>query len=119
MKRWLLLVACLMPVLVAGQLPPPQGPPEDRPPEQVTPHEQGPPEDRPPTHEAQTSMQYQVVRRVQRELQKQGYDPGTIDGKMGARTRSTLKRYQTDHGLPATGEIDAKTLETIELRTRQ
>jgi peptidoglycan hydrolase-like protein with peptidoglycan-binding domain len=55
---------------------------------------------------------------VQRELRKQGYDPGTIDGKMGPRTRSTLKRYQTDQGLLATGEIDAKTLETMELRTR-
>jgi hypothetical protein len=69
--------------------------------------------------EAQTPMRHQVVRRVQRELQKQGYDPGTIDGKMGPRTRSTLKRYQTDHGLPATGEIDSKILETIVLRTTQ
>jgi hypothetical protein len=81
----------------------------------IIPRHQAAPEVGPPTY-----MRYhQVVRHVQQELQKQGYNPGKIDGKMGPRTRSTLKRYQTDHGLPATGEIDSKILETIVLRTTQ
>jgi peptidoglycan hydrolase-like protein with peptidoglycan-binding domain len=63
-------------------------------------------------------MQQQVIRNMQRKLQKQGYDPGTTNGKMGPHTRSTLKRYQTDHGLPATGEINVKTLETINYAQR-
>lgn len=65
--------------------------------------------------EAQRSTRYQVVRYVQMELQKQGYNPGMIDGKIGARTRKSLMHYQEDHNLPVTGEIDTKTLEALKL----
>jgi hypothetical protein len=35
-----------------------------------------------------------------------GYDPGPIDGKMGAKTRAAIKKFQEDNGLAPTGKID-------------
>ncbi len=32
-----------------------------------------------------------------------GYGPGPIDGKMGARTRAAIRRYQSDTGFEVTG----------------
>lgn len=34
---------------------------------------------------------------------------GFVDGKMGTRTRAALFAFQTDNGLPATGEMNAET----------
>ncbi|WP_029008288.1 peptidoglycan-binding domain-containing protein [Azospirillum halopraeferens] len=41
---------------------------------------------------------------LQRALQQAGYDPGPVDGAMGARTRAAIRAYQQDSGLPVTGE---------------
>jgi membrane-bound lytic murein transglycosylase B len=37
------------------------------------------------------------------DLQKLGYDIGTIDGVLGHKTRAALRQYQKTHGLPADG----------------
>ncbi|MEZ4407953.1 MAG: peptidoglycan-binding protein [Polyangiales bacterium] len=50
---------------------------------------------------------------VQARLRNLGYDPGPIDGVVGARTRRALRRFQSDHGLDATGEPDAATRERL------
>jgi peptidoglycan hydrolase-like protein with peptidoglycan-binding domain len=47
--------------------------------------------------------------RVQGRLKELGHDPGPIDGRLGLQTKAALKAFQTDYGLPATGEIDAET----------
>ena len=39
----------------------------------------------------------------QRSLQRLGYDPGGIDGIIGANVRSALRAYQKAHGLPPDG----------------
>jgi peptidoglycan hydrolase-like protein with peptidoglycan-binding domain len=49
------------------------------------------------------------VARVQNALKQAGHDPGPIDGVMGAQTSAALKAYQKEHGLDATGELDAAT----------
>ena len=36
-----------------------------------------------------------------------GYDPGPIDGKMGAKTRAAIRRYQSDTGFEVTGNPSA------------
>ncbi|MXO58715.1 L,D-transpeptidase family protein [Altererythrobacter salegens] len=48
-------------------------------------------------------MQAQVV------LDRQGFGPGVIDGKMGASTKNALKGFQEANGLDVTGELDDET----------
>ena len=53
---------------------------------------------------------------VQRALAREGYYDGAIDGTMGPATRKALRRYQRDHGLEATGQIDGALIEALRLR---
>lgn len=49
------------------------------------------------------------VKQAQGILQELGYDPGSIDGRMGKKTREALRQFQHAHNLPETGQIDAAT----------
>ena len=49
------------------------------------------------------------IEAVQRELTERGYNPGTIDGAMGWRTRGALREFQRSAGIPDTGYIDDAT----------
>lgn len=55
-----------------------------------------------------------VIRDLQNELKELGYDPGTADGKWGAKTELALKKFQRDNNLPATGKLDEDTKRMIE-----
>jgi Putative peptidoglycan binding domain len=57
----------------------------------------------------------QVVVDVQRQLQRDGYYYGAIDGALGPMTRRAIAAYQADHGLAVTSAIDEPTLETLGL----
>ncbi len=57
-----------------------------------------PPEDKP-----RPLMQAQVV------LDRIGFTPGVVDGKMGMSTVNALKGFQEARGLPVTGELDQAT----------
>lgn len=48
-----------------------------------------------------------TVREAQELLQKLGYDVGGADGVAGQRTRTAIRAFQADSGLPATGAISA------------
>lgn len=52
-------------------------------------------------------MQTQVV------LDRQGFGPGVIDGKMGLSTANALDGFQEEHGLPVTGKLDAATQQAL------
>jgi hypothetical protein len=54
-----------------------------------------------------------TVRTAQLLLTYKGYDPGTVDGQMGSRTRSALEEFQQKSGLPLSREADAATLESL------
>ena len=56
------------------------------------------------------------VEAVQRRLVELGYEPGTVDGLMGPRTRTALAALQRDRALAATGHVDADTLAALGLR---
>jgi localization factor PodJL len=47
-----------------------------------------------------------AVRNIQAILNKNGYDAGTPDGKLGARTVSAIKAFQTKNGQEPTGRIN-------------
>lgn len=52
---------------------------------------------------------------VQRALNKLGYNAGTADGIMGARTKTALAKYQRDNGLPI-GGMNTPTLKKLGLQ---
>ena len=47
---------------------------------------------------------------VQRNLLRLGYDPGPIDGQMGAKTTQALRLFQADRRLPVDGKVSADIL---------
>lgn len=48
------------------------------------------------------------IRQVQSALQKAGFDPGPIDGKLGPKTKKAIKKFQKSKGLTQNGEVDSK-----------
>jgi peptidoglycan hydrolase-like protein with peptidoglycan-binding domain len=61
----------------------------------------------------QPDMQQSDIRQAQRRLQEAGFDPGPIDGQLGARTKEALREYQKAHGLPQTGQLDESTRDSL------
>lgn len=56
-----------------------------------------------------------LTRRIQQILDEEGYEPGPIDGHMGAQTRAALTRFQTAMAFPPTGDVDSRTLDALGL----
>lgn len=57
--------------------------------------------------------QSQDVREAQERLATFGYDPGPADGIIGPKTRSALRSFQEQAGLPVSGEADPQTLDAL------
>ena len=57
-------------------------------------------------------------REGQRAPRDLGYDPGPTDGVFGPRTRTALAKYQTSERLPVTSDLDALTLERLDVYRR-
>lgn len=53
------------------------------------------------------------VKAVQQALKDKGHDPGAVDGKMGPKTQSALREFQTKEGLKASGRLDADTMSKL------
>lgn len=53
------------------------------------------------------------IEMVQRRLNALGYQAGTADGVAGPRTRTALRAWQADVGLPRTGEVDRAAVERL------
>lgn len=51
---------------------------------------------------------------AQARLLNLGYDPGPIDGLLGPRTGSALRRFQSDHGLPVSSQLDDPTRHALQ-----
>jgi len=45
------------------------------------------------------------VMEVQQGLAGMGYDPGPVDGVIGSRTRTAIRAFQADAGLPVDGQV--------------
>ena len=67
--------------------------------------------------EAQTER-LPFVREAQCALRDLGYHPGPIDGTFGPQTRSALVKYQVAEKLPVTGQLDAETMERLDVYKR-
>ena len=69
-------------------------------------------------HFAQRPQRPPFVREAQRALRDLGYDPGPIDGTFGSQTRAALEKYQLAERLPVTGELDALTMDRLDVYRR-
>jgi peptidoglycan hydrolase-like protein with peptidoglycan-binding domain len=54
-----------------------------------------------------------VVKDVQASLAAAGYDPGPADGRMGAKTRAAIIRYQQEKGLAVDGTPSPQLLQHL------
>ncbi len=59
---------------------------------------------------ARLHLEPERVNQIQEALIREGYLQGDTTGQWDARTREAMLRYQTDHGFPATGLPEAKSL---------
>ncbi|MEW6170749.1 MAG: peptidoglycan-binding domain-containing protein [Candidatus Omnitrophota bacterium] len=50
-----------------------------------------------------------TARQIQVALQKAGFDPGIIDGRIGPKTREAIKAFQAANGLGADGRVGKET----------
>lgn len=64
----------------------------------------------------QTALRNAMVR-LQVELKKLGYAPGTADGYYGNKTKSAIAAFQQDCGLNKTGVMDQNTLNALDERS--
>ena len=53
------------------------------------------------------------VREAQEALKNKGYDPGPVDGRIGARTKEAIRSFQSASNLDATGTLDAQTAQQL------
>lgn len=49
------------------------------------------------------------VKQIQIALKNAGFEPGSIDGKMGRQTREAIRAFQKAHNITATGKVGKKT----------
>lgn len=49
------------------------------------------------------------IREIQQALKNAGFDPGSVDGKLGRRTRGAIREFQRAHGLKADGIVGPQT----------
>ena len=50
-----------------------------------------------------------TIKEIQAALKNAGFDPGTLDGKMGPRTQQAAKEFQRAKGLKVDGKVGPKT----------
>ena len=63
------------------------------------------------------------IAQIQHALKNFGYDPGTIDDRLGKNTRKAIKEFQIAKGISPTGKIDSRTyfelLENPRIETKE
>ena len=68
---------------------------------------------RPPSYQVRFNrlhLEPERVQEIQQALIREGYYKGEASGQWDPQTRDAMLRYQTDHGFPATGLPEAKSL---------
>ena len=71
------------------------------------------PTDDPEALEAALGLQRSERQRIQTALWASGFDPAGRDGLFDRKTRSAIGRWQTSHGMPATGYLDVEAARTL------
>lgn len=58
------------------------------------------------------------VKQVQAALNAAGYAAGPPDGALGPKSRAAISRYQSDHNLAATGDVNAELLTSLVITSK-
>jgi peptidoglycan hydrolase-like protein with peptidoglycan-binding domain len=61
-----------------------------------------------------TGMDPNMVREVQADLRRHGYDVGPADGRLGPRTQAAIRQYEQLNGLPVDGMPSGALLEHLQ-----
>ena len=62
-----------------------------------------------PMVSAADKPEHQGVKNAQQSLSDKGFYHGSVDGKIGPRTRDGIREYQKSENLPVTGRLDTET----------
>jgi peptidoglycan hydrolase-like protein with peptidoglycan-binding domain len=65
------------------------------------------------TRGTSASMSVEEIRQVQIALNAKGFDVGTPDGRLGARTRQALIAFQKQQGFQGSGQLDQQTVAAL------
>lgn len=65
------------------------------------------------SQEPTSSKETAVILRTKAFLLLLGYDVGRLDGRITAKYKAAMFRYQRAHGIPASGELDDVTLRKL------
>ncbi len=57
-----------------------------------------------------------VIFEAEKRLETAGFQPGSVDRIIDARTQSALRRYQVAKGLPVTGKLDRVSQQALGIR---
>lgn len=55
-----------------------------------------------------------MVRDIQAELQRRGYDVGPVDGRLGPRTQTAISDFEQQNGLPVDGQPSSSLLDYMQ-----
>jgi sporulation protein YlmC with PRC-barrel domain len=55
------------------------------------------------------------IRKIQQELNKEGFHAGQVDGKWSSQTQTAIRNFQESKGLKATGQLDEQTIDKLGL----
>lgn len=56
-----------------------------------------------------------MIKKVQKRLNKIGYNCGKVSGTMNAKTKKALKKFKKENGLKANSSITARTLKALKI----
>jgi peptidoglycan hydrolase-like protein with peptidoglycan-binding domain len=68
-----------------------------------------------PYESAPARLNAGIVAEVKRQLANRGYYRGRINGRYGRRAASAVRAFQSRSGIPPTGRLDTRTLDTLGL----
>ncbi|MDX1577426.1 MAG: peptidoglycan-binding domain-containing protein [Gemmatimonadota bacterium] len=71
-----------------------------------------------PLYEPLRPLLASEVLALQRALERAGFAPGALDGRLGPRVRSALSRFQETNGLDVCGCVNGETIGALGLRLR-
>jgi localization factor PodJL len=57
-----------------------------------------------------------LIRDVQEKLHRHGFDAGPVNGDLSGKTQAALAQFQLARGVPASGQLDDKTLSELGIK---
>lgn len=60
-------------------------------------------------------MSTQQIRKIQQQLNKEGFNAGSVDGKWNSQTQEAIRNFQEFKGIQATGQLNEQTLDELGL----